>query len=85
MKIIKHWISLVALVGCMLNAAAQNSSPPEGPPPGPPPEAVAACKGKAEGTKVEFAGRHGDTVSGICRKQGDVIAAMPEGGPPPRR
>lgn len=83
MKVVKHWMLWAALAGAVLSASAQNNPPPDGPPPGPPPEAVAACKGKAEGAKVQFTGHHGDTVNGICKKMGEVIAAMPEGGPPP--
>lgn len=83
MKPIKHWMLAAALAGATLGAAAQNGSRPDGPPPGPPPEAVAACKDKAEGARVEFKGRRGDTVSGVCKKIGEVLAAMPEGMPPP--
>lgn len=83
MKPIKHWMLAAALAGGTLGAAAQNGAPPDGPPPGPPPEAVAACKDKAEGAKVQFKGRRGDTVSGVCKKMGEVLAAMPEGMPPP--
>ncbi|MBV7538764.1 hypothetical protein KW842_23600 [Duganella sp. sic0402] len=83
MKVIKHWMLTAALAGCALGASAQNNPPQDGPPPGPPPEAVAACKDKAEGAKVQFKGRHGDTVNAICRKMGEVLAAMPEGMPPP--
>ncbi|MYM69905.1 hypothetical protein GTP45_24095 [Pseudoduganella sp. FT55W] len=83
MKVFKHWMVGAALAGCTLSASAQNGSRPDGPPPGPPPEAVAACKGKAEGAKVEFKGRRDETVKGTCKKMGDVLAAWPEGGPPP--
>lgn len=83
MKVIKHWMLWAALAGSTLSASAQNNPPPDGPPPGPQPEAVAACKDKAEGTKVQFKGHRGDSVSGVCKKMGDVMAAMPEGMPPP--
>jgi hypothetical protein len=85
MKLFKHAMLALALATAALAAAAQNDNQqrPDGPPPGPPPEAVAACKGKAEGAKVQFTGRRGDTVNGVCKKMGDVIAAMPEGGRPP--
>lgn len=83
MKIITHWMLAAALAGCTLSASAQNNPPPDGPPPGPPPEAIAACKDKVEGAKVQFKGHHGDTVSAVCKKQGEVLAAMPEGMPPP--
>lgn len=84
MKSIQHGLLCAALAGAALSAAAQNDNQrPDGPPPGPPPEAVAACKGKAEGAKVQFTGHRGDTVTGVCKKMGEVIAAMPEGMPPP--
>lgn len=84
MKLIKQFVLAAALAGAAAGASAQNDNQrPDGPPPGPPPEAVAACKGKAEGAKVQFTGRRGDTVNGVCKKMGDVIAAMPEGGRPP--
>ncbi|MYM23460.1 hypothetical protein GTP46_12460 [Duganella sp. FT135W] len=88
MKLIKHWMLGAVLAACAAGASAQNGQRPDGPrpdgpPPGPPPEAVAACKGKAEGAKVEFKGRRDETVKGTCKKMGEVLAAWPEGGPPP--
>ncbi|HKX44082.1 MAG TPA: hypothetical protein VJO99_23190 [Burkholderiaceae bacterium] len=62
---------------------AASAPPPGGRPPGPPPEAIAACQGKTEGTQVSFKLRNGETVSGVCQKLGDVLAARPLGGPPP--
>jgi hypothetical protein len=56
------------------------ASAPGGAPPGPPPEAVAACKGKTEGTTVSFTGRAGETFSGTCQNVGGVLAARPAGG-----
>ncbi len=87
MKLLKHWMLCAALAGAAWGASAQSDNQrPDGPPPGPPPEAVAACKGKAEGAKVSFTGRQGEKVSGTCKKMGDTLAAMPEGmGPPPQR
>jgi len=81
---------LGALLACSIavnmagaaNAAADAASAPRGAPPGPPPEAIAACKGKTEGTQVSFTGHRGDTVTGVCQKAGDVLAARPLGGPP---
>ena len=90
MKLIKHWMLCAALAACVTGAWAQNQNGPrpdgphpDGPPPGPPPEAVAACKGKAEGAKAEFKGRRGETVKGTCKKLRDVLAVLPEGAPPP--
>ena len=79
-----------ALISCLLLAcstgaalaASDAASAPPGKPPGPPPEAVAACKGKAEGTQVSFSARGGETLTGVCQKIGDVLAARPLGGPP---
>jgi len=70
-------LSLVASA----HAGSGAASAPGGRPPGPPPEAVAACKGKSEGVQVSFANRGGETVSGVCQKVGDVLAARPLGGP----
>ena len=79
-----------AFISCLLLACSTGAalaaggaaSAPSGQPPGPPPEAVAACKGKTEGTQVSFSARGGETLSGVCQKIGDVLAARPLGGPP---
>ena len=80
----------LGLTLCSALAAAQTSSSgnaasaaPPGRPPGPPPEAIAACQGKAEGTQVNFKLRGGETVTGVCQKFGDALAARPIGGGPP--
>ena len=83
MHIFNRGLLAAVLASGTLSVQAQNNPPPDGPPPGPPPEAVAACKGKTEGAKVQFKGRHDDTVSGVCKKMGELLAAMPEGMPPP--
>ena len=92
MKHYRHTIAWALLAGACLGAAAQTGNPPpggqpggpqDGPPRRPPPEALAACKGKADGAKVQFTGRRGETVKAVCKKIGDVMAAVPEGGPPP--
>ena len=87
--------TLVLALGLMLHGAlataAQSapsssnaaSAPPGGHPPGPPPEAIAACQGKTEGTQVSFKLRNGETLTGVCQKLGDVLAARPVGGPSP--
>jgi hypothetical protein len=49
----------------------------------PPPEAIAACKGKSEGTTVKFTTPRGDTLKGVCKEFEGVLAAMPERGAPP--
>ncbi|MEN6373901.1 MAG: hypothetical protein ABFD75_03845 [Smithella sp.] len=49
----------------------------------PPPEAIAACKGKSEGTKVQFTTPRGDTLTGICKQFEGTLAAMPKHGAPP--
>ena len=67
------------------------ASGPAGQPPAPPPEAIAACKGKSEGATVNFTGRSGEALSGVCQLAGSVLAARPAGGvgagrpPPPRQ
>jgi hypothetical protein len=49
----------------------------------PPPEAIEACKGKSEGTAVQFITPRGDTFKGVCRQFEGILAAMPEQGAPP--
>ncbi|WP_332853996.1 hypothetical protein [Duganella sp. S19_KUP01_CR8] len=83
MKTVRTWMSLAAVASVSLAASAQNGPPSGGQPPGPPPEAVAACKNKAEGTKVTFKGRRGEDVQGVCKKMRDIVVAVPEGGMPP--
>ncbi len=62
---------------------ASDRSMERGRPPGPPPEAVEACKGKSEGTAVEFTNRGGEKVKGTCRQFGGRLAAAPDNLPPP--
>jgi len=47
----------------------------------PPPEAIAACKGKSEGTTVQFTTPRGDTLKGVCKQFEGILAAMPERPP----
>lgn len=47
------------------------------------PEAIAACKGKSEGTRVQFTTPRGDTLKGVCKQFEGTLAAMPERGAPP--
>ena len=49
---------------------------------GPPPEAIKACEGHQVGDSVEFTGRRGETLKGICKKINNQLAAAPEGMPP---
>lgn len=48
----------------------------------PPDEAVEACEGKEAGDDCEFEGMGGESVTGTCEMLGDVLACLPEGGPP---
>jgi hypothetical protein len=71
----------IAAIGAESAAPSRaGASTPGGNPPGPPPEAVAACKGKTEGTTVSFTGRAGETFSGTCQTTNGVLAARPTGG-----
>jgi hypothetical protein len=79
---LRPWLGPVLTLGLMAAAQAQDSGSNGGPgghgrPPGPPPEAVAACKGQAEGATVSFALRDGKTVKGVCRTVNGQMAAMP--------
>jgi hypothetical protein len=67
-------------VGSWAIAADNNNGPPGGPRMGPPPEAIAACKGKSEGTTVQFTTPRGDTLKGICKMINCTLAAALEGG-----
>lgn len=70
-------LTLVGMIG--INASASNDSDKR---PGPPPEAFAACKGKAVGDAVTFAGREGEQVEAVCKEiQGKLVAA-PDRMPP---
>jgi len=73
-------VCLFLIVGNALAIAAENTGPPGRPPMGPPPEAIAACKGKSEGTAVQFATPRGDTLKGVCKLINGTLAAAPEGG-----
>ena len=44
---------------------------------GPPPQAIAACKGKQAGDRIEFKGRQGQTVQATCRVVNGRLAAVP--------
>jgi len=72
----------ILMIGSVWAAQAEEmNSPPE--PQGsmkPPPEAIAACKGKSEGTFVQFTTSRGDTLKGVCRQVEGVMAAMPPSG-----
>jgi Protein of unknown function (DUF1566) len=48
----------------------------------PPDEAIAACDGLTLGDDCSFEGMGGETVTGSCEEIGDVLACVPEGGPP---
>jgi len=83
--VIKILMILFLLIGGILATQAEemNVSPkPEG---GmkPPPEAITACKGKSEGTAVQFTTPRGDTLKGVCKQFEGVLAAMAERGAPP--
>lgn len=77
----------LAFAALALPVLAQDGPPSDGGgqagrPPGPPPEAIAACKGKTEGTQVSFTLRDGKSVTGTCRTMDGQLAAMPDRMPP---
>ncbi|MDP8254671.1 MAG: hypothetical protein P9M14_02885 [Candidatus Alcyoniella australis] len=55
---------------------------PAGGPLPPPQQAVDSCTGKAVGEDCEFKGMGGESVTGSCQMDGDVLACVPAGGPP---
>jgi hypothetical protein len=86
---IKIMAAAVAIVGLFSAVCvASGGSGERGERRGPPPEAVEACKGKSEGTAVEFTNRGGEIMKGTCRQTEGQLAAMPDnlrgryGGPP---
>ncbi len=50
----------------------------------PPQEAINACSGSNEGDSCQFVGAQGQTVVGTCLTVVNVLACVPEGGPPPQ-
>jgi hypothetical protein len=82
--IIRIMLIFILMIGSVWAAQAEEmNSPPE--PQGsmkPPPEAIAACKGKSEGTFVQFKTSRGDTLKGVCRQVDGVMVAMPPSGAP---
>lgn len=79
-------ILLLATGGAPVTSTEEINKPPP-PPKGnmkAPPEAYTACKGKTEGTVVQFATPRGETIKGICKQIDGVLVAVPERkGPPP--
>ena len=50
---------------------------------GPPPEAIDVCEGLSEGDGCAFVSPRGDNIEGTCEiTRSDIIACVPEGGPP---
>lgn len=71
---------LAVMVPGMALAAGDSGRPPGGG--RPPKEAIDACKGKSEGTSVEFTSPRGK-VKGTCKSMNGQMVAVPEGGAPP--
>lgn len=72
---------LLLLIGSTLSVVyAMDGRPGPGRHMGPPPEAVDACKGKSEGTDVEFTNPRGEKVKAVCKQINGQLVAVPEGG-----
>ncbi|MBS0377768.1 MAG: hypothetical protein JSS29_04720 [Proteobacteria bacterium] len=69
--------SLITLAAPLAFAAPPTEAALGGRPPGPPPEAIAACSGKTEGTKVTVTLPDGRTLAATCHLQNGVMAARP--------
>jgi hypothetical protein len=82
--VIKIMMILFLLIGGILATQAEEMNRPLKPEGGmkPPPEAITVCKGKSEGTAVQFTTLSGDTLKGVCKQFEGVLAAMPERGAP---
>jgi hypothetical protein len=78
----KYFIRIILILflmtgGVLAAQAEEMNSPPK--PQGsmkPPPEAITACKGKSEGTAVQFTTPRGDTLKGVCRQFEGVLARL---------
>jgi len=73
---------LAVMAPGLVLAAGETRKPPAGG--RPPQEAIDACKGKSEGTSVEFTTPRG-TLKGTCKSMNGQLVAVPEGGAPPPR
>ena len=76
-------IALVSFLVVSASAPALANDPPpaRGGHMGPPREAFEACKGKSEGSAVEFTNRRGEKVKATCTEIDGQLRAVPEGGP----
>lgn len=83
--VIRIMLVLLLMTGCVLAVWAKEMNVPPKPQGGmkPLPEAITACKGKSEGTAVQFTTPRGDTLKGVCRQFEGELVAMPERGAPP--
>jgi hypothetical protein len=45
---------------------------------GPPPEAYTACEDKTAGDTAQFVSPRGDSVSGTCEQEGDLLVLRPD-------
>jgi len=57
------------------------SAPQGGPRFGPPPEAFRACEGKTAGSTAQFTNPRGETVTGLCRSDGERLVLRPDRNP----
>jgi hypothetical protein len=82
---IRIMLIIFLMTGGVLAAQSEEMNSPPKPQGGmkPPPEAITACKGKSEGTAVQFTNHRGETFKGVCRQFEGVLVAMPERGAPP--
>lgn len=60
-----------------------NQMPPRGNRRQPPPEAIQACSGQGEGASCQFISPRGDSIRGVCRRIGEVVACAPNVRPGP--
>jgi hypothetical protein len=83
--IIRIMLIILLFTGSIWAAQAKELSGPPQPQGGmkPPPEAIAACKGKSEGTFVQFTTSRGDTLKGVCKQVDGVMVATPQSDAPP--
>ena len=74
---------LLGGVACISPACAQDANAPQdksanGQRHAPPPEAYAACNGKKAGDSASFVNPRGETITGICRQDGNQLVLRPD-------
>jgi len=85
MKIIKKASIIIILIGFFVVSNAFGDEPSSRQKGrrhhGPPPEAYTACEDKSAGDAADFVSPRGNTVTGVCKQDGDRLVLRPDRGP----